>query len=354
MKALVPASLLPLLLLAPLAAQDVDLKVAPKKNTTSWFLHTMKQEQSIDFGGQQMESGSTLSWAYQITVKDVDDKGIASLEARIERIKGVITIPMMGDTEFDSATAPKGKEGKEGKEEDAEDEGGMGMPDFSSIGKTLTKFAGKSFTATIDEKGKVTLGEDATKLLESSMAGGNEMTRGMASGMASKESLSRLVEESFGSRPEKPLAVGAKWTTDEVEKANNMPIKSKLEMTLAKCDDASFEITATGTIEKSADVKLGNDASDEDAEGMKAMLESMKMKNGKLTSMHRISRTDQFVIESKSVSTMDIEMDSPMGGEMSMTNKSTTTTKRTTAAEAMATGKTDAKADSKEPAGSAK
>ena len=104
MKALVPTLLLPLFLIAPLAAQQVELKFAPKKDAPVWFQRTVKQAQNIDLGGQEMESGGTIDWAYQVLVKSVADDGTVGLEVRIERIKGSISVPMMGDFEFDSAT----------------------------------------------------------------------------------------------------------------------------------------------------------------------------------------------------------------------------------------------------------
>lgn len=351
MKALVPTLLLPLFLIAPLAAQQVELKFAPKKDAPVWFQRTVKQAQNIDLGGQEMESGGTIDWAYQVLVKSVADDGTVGLEVRIERIKGSISVPMMGDFEFDSATdKPAAGEAK------AEDEdSGMGMPDFSAVGKVVAKFAGKTVKATVDAKGTVKLDEESKTMIESSV--GDGMSAGMAGQFVSVHEFESLIEESIGHRPDKALAVGEKWTKEHTEGPQQMPMTSKVEMTLTKSDDEAFEITSAGTIDKQeAKGDKADDKGDDDDEGAamaREMMKSMKIKNGKVVSSQRISRKDGLVLESQGTTSFDMTMDSPMGqGEMNIGMKMTHTLKRTTAAEAMATAKP--KEAAKEGAGAPK
>jgi hypothetical protein len=63
-------------------------------------------------------------------------------------------------------------------------------------------------------------------------------------------------------------------------------------------------------------------------------MKSMKLKNGKATGSLKVSRKDGFVVEASNVVSFDAEIaDGPMG-EMQMSIKVTTSTKRTTEAEA--------------------
>ena len=100
--------------LVPLAAQgeEHDLRVTAKKGASLWFTQESKQEQSIDMGGQQMDMGNSTTYTVCTTVKDVDEKGQLVVETKIVRVKGTMTIPMMGDIEFDSADAPADKPGE--------------------------------------------------------------------------------------------------------------------------------------------------------------------------------------------------------------------------------------------------
>ena len=65
------------------------------------------------------------------------------------------------------------------------------------------------------------------------------------------------------------------------------------------------------------------------------MLAKMEIKNGKISGSSKISRKDGFLLDSKSHMTMDMSMPSPMGGDMTINQKVTITTKRTTAEAAM-------------------
>jgi hypothetical protein len=320
-----------LFLAAPLFAQgEIDLRSAAKKGASVWLLQEQKQESTIDMGGQELETAQTTIRTVQVTVKDVDDKGNLVVETKIVRVHGSATMPMgMGDIEFDSAD-----EGKEGDDED--DMGGMsGM-----MKKAQLAGAGKSFSAKVSPFGKVVeLTDGVAEIL-----GDGGMT---SPGAMTKTTLTQIVETAFGIVSDKPVAVGGKWQHKQQEAGSRMPVEHKIELTLAKADADSFEIIATGTVEKPA-AKEGDDKADDagsEEEAMaREMMKNMQMKNGKITGTQKISRQDGFVLESSNVMTMDVEMSGPMG-EMSMTVKATTSTKRTTAEAATAKKAEEKKAE---------
>lgn len=288
-----------------IAAQEHDLSIPAKKGTTVWLSKQEKVEQSIDVGGQEMETGKDVTTVLQCTVKDVDDKGMLIVETKIARIHGAMTLPMMGDVEFDSA-APAG-------DDDDDDGGGMGMPSTGAIVKSQTALAGKTFLAKVDSKGKVASIEGVAELLK-----GAKRSPMMPS--PTENDLRHMVEGAFGYVPEKPMAVGATWDHQTGE-GSTMP-SAALKLTLAKVDDAAFEITATGTVEPPK--ATGDDPRS------KAM-QSLKISSSKAAGTQHVSREDGFLIDSSNTVEMDATMDGPMGGEMSMKSKSTTTIKRTTA-----------------------
>lgn len=339
-------SLLTLLCLAaPLGAQGaIDLRTTAKKGATVWLLQEQKQEQTIDMGGQEMETSQSTTRTVQVTVKDVDDKGDLTVETKIVRVRGGMVMPMgMGDFEFDSLTDKP-------SDDDEEDDTGMGLGNMSNMLKKMQMTGvGKSFTAKVSRYGKVVELTDGVDAILGEGAGGGAM---MGGGGMSRDTLRQIVESAFGILSDKPVAVGAKWDHAQKEAGGQMPIEQKLELTLAKADADVFEITASGTVQKPGE---GDDKADpagaegaEEAAMVREMLRSMKMKNGKITGSQKISRKDGFTIESSNVVSIDIEMESPMG-EMAMSMKITNSTKRTTEAEALAK-----KSDKDEKKGAAK
>ncbi|MFY9344825.1 MAG: DUF6263 family protein [Planctomycetota bacterium] len=308
----------------PLFAQDaLDLRTAAKKGNSVWLVTTQKQDQVIEAMGQEMETGQTVTRTLQVTVLG-DEGGNLIVETKIARVQGSMVMPMgMGDVEFDSA-----------KPEAADDDEGMaGM-----MTKALTAGAGKSFRAKVSPHGKVVeLLDGAAELTKNEGGGGM-----MAGPSLSKGDLEQMVESAFGFVPEKPTAIGAKWEHVTSKADGRMPMQQKMELTLAKADAESFEITATGTVakpEEKADGKAdgkddGKSDEAEEAAMAREMMKSMKLSNGKLVGSQKVSRQDGFVVEATNTMTVDAEMSSQMG-DMKMSIKSVTTTKRTTEDAAM-------------------
>lgn len=330
-----------LALAAPAFAQgEIDLKVTTKKGASVWLQQESKQSQVIDMQGQEMETEQSTTRILQLTVKDVDDKGFV-VETKIVRVFGSMGLPMgMGDMDFDSATP----------DAEDEDDDGMGMGAMmGGLKKAMLAGAGKSFTAKVDAKGKVVeLMEDAKAMLKDEggggrMMGGPSMTEG---------ALKNMVEAAFGEVPEKPIAVGGKWEKSEQESAGRLPVKGKTELTLAKADAESYELTMAGTLEKPASDAAADgeklEGADEQAAMQQEMMKSMQVKNGKIVGMCRVSRTDGFVMEKTSTMSADIEMSAGPMGDMAMSMKMTETIKRTTA-EAAAPKKAEPKKEDAKP-----
>ncbi|MBX3464643.1 MAG: hypothetical protein KF830_15850 [Planctomycetes bacterium] len=301
-----------LALAAALPAQEHDLRVAAKKGATVWIAQESKVEQTIDMGGQEMETGRHSTTILQLTVKDVDDKGLLVVETKVARIHGSMTMPMLGDIEFDSAKADPG--------DDDGGRGGMGMPSPGAMAKAQTALAGKTFVAKVGPDGKVAAIEGADDLLKPGRRG-NRMTPS-----PTESDLKTLVESAFGMVPAQPTAIGGSWDHKLAEGAG-MPAVS-MKLTLAKVDADSFEVTAAGTIEPPKPGEQGDDM-------QRKMMESLKISNSKANGVQRVSRQDGFVLDAAHTVTMEATMDGPMGGEMSMQVKASTTVKRTTAAAAM-------------------
>lgn len=327
MKHISLGSVLLLGLAAALTAQGEthDLRTTTKKGAAVWIAQESKSERAIDMGGQQMDMGSTVTYLLQVTVADVDAKGMMTVEAKIGRVFGTMTVPMMGDIEFDSIDQ-KADAGP------AEEDGG-GMPDPDAIGQAMGSLAGAVFTAKVDPFGQVKSMEGVTKVIDAAQKKAGPMGGQMLGAHLNDSAMEHLVESAFGDLPEQPIAVGGSWQRNEDQKASRMNVSNKMKLTLAKHEAESFEITASGTVEKAAvAAEPAKDGEDARAAMQREMMAQMKIENGKITGTAKISRTDGFLIASSSTISMDMSMPSPMGGgEMTINQKVTTTTKRTTA-----------------------
>lgn len=313
---------------APLCAQDLDLKVTFKKGAAVWLQQEAKMEQAMDMGGQQMDMGNTVTYTLHAQVADVDDKGVATVELKVARVHGAMTLPMMGDVEFDSLNpAPEGDDGSDN----------FGMPNLDAIGAAMSSLAGNTFVVKIDRRGEVVSMDGVDKVLDAARKKAGRMGSQMLGAQLNDGMVKRLAESLFGERPEQAVAVGAAWETAEKEKgARNMQVVNKVKTTLAKASAEAFEFTMAGTIEKPANTDPGKGSADESEESAMAreMLSKMEMKNGKITGSAKYSRTDGFVIESTSTMSMSMTMPSPMGGEMAIDMTNRTTMKRVTEAAA--------------------
>lgn len=336
---------LPILFLAlPLAAQDHDLKINVPKGAAMVIVRTSDQSQMIDMGGQEFEQKTAMKIATQVTVRDVDAEGNLTVEAKVLRVSGGFTIPMMGDFAFDSIDMKAGDD----KPADGGGADEFGPPDFDAIGKAAASFAGTTYTAMLDGYGKVTKLEGADKAIDDLRKRAGGQGGQMLSSTFSEKSLEDIVRSAFGERPSKPTAIGATWERDDSKsEKDGTPTATKITLKLARVTDKAFEVEGEGIITKPEapkdEKKDGED--DESAAMMREMMSKMKIENGKVKGKTLVSREDGFVVEATSETTMDVKMPGPMG-DMSIKVHALVGTKRTTEAEAMAhAAKGDAKAD---------
>jgi len=331
------SSLLLLSLSASLAAQatEHDLRIKTQKCASVWMVQQAKMVQAIDMGVQQMDMGNTTTYSMQLTVKEIDEKGGLVVAAKLARIAGIMKLPMMGDVEFDSINR---KPGAVPAAAEDEFDGGMGMPDMDAVGAAMEGLAGSTFVAHVSAYGKVESIEGVEKALDAARRKAGRMGAQMLGAQLNEKNIEKLIGSAFGTLPEQAIAVGASWDRNDAGDSARAKVTNKTKLTLAKFGNESFEIAIAGTVEKAAgdaaDSEGGEDESEE-AAAAKEMLAGMSIKNGKISGTTKVSRKDSFVIESSSVMTMDMNLPSPMGGEMSIKQKVTTTTKRTTEADAM-------------------
>lgn len=287
-----------------LAAQEHDLRVQAAKGTSVWLRHTEKMSQTMDTPQGEMEMGQETTTIAHLTVLDVDAEGVLTVETKVARIQGSRAMPMMGDVEFDSAEDPN---------------------------DPMAKLAGKSFVAKVKPNGKVAALEGTEELLKKQRGAG---AMGMTANI-SEEMLRSLVETSFGSRPEKPVAVGGEW--EHKASGESGMGNAKIVLKLAKVEDGAFEVTGTGTVDLPKPDK---------GSPQPQMMENIKIGKSSVGGTQRVSRQDGFV----EASTMSVDIDATMShpmmdAEMSVQIKAVTRVERTTASAAKKATKAAAPAD---------
>jgi hypothetical protein len=311
-----------------LAAQSdkVTLRFAAPQNTTAFFVVSTKMEQNIDMGGQSMEMANTVHQTLAAKVLSADEKG-TKVEFEVCRTAGSMTVPMMGDIEFDSWT--------EKADKGAADEGDdFGMPNMDAIGRMLTSAAGKKFVATVDARGEITSIDGIKEAVDAAKQKGGGMGR-MMRGLVSEDSLRQVFAATVLRCSAEPVAVGGQWQLTEKPSAE-MPLDNKVKATLEKVAADQVTVKIDGTVTKpTADAGKGEakgekPAGEDDEEAMrKEMMEKMEIKDGKVSGNITASRTDGFLIAGESVTSMTMTMPSPMGGgEMVVENKVTSNVKR--------------------------
>ena len=325
-------------ILAPVAAQKVDLKIPAKKGDAAVFVYKQNVSQAIDLGGQQMDMGQAWSQDMSLTVIEVGADGVLTIEVNIARISGSFELPMMGSVDFDSKPAADEKDGKKKEEEEEEDDpmGGMGMPNAAALNKAVRAMVGRTFTAIVDSHGKVKKVDGIQKALEEakSKSGGGAA---MLSSMLSEDTVKQMVEAVFGELPKDAIAAGESWDGEvESDKGRNVPTARKTKLTLAKVDADKAEIAVAGTVDmlkpetkKEGDKPKAGEGEEDEAAQARQMMENAKIENGKITGTISVSRKDGFVLRSEIKMSMDIKAPSPMGGgDMNIGVTSTTTCER--------------------------
>ena len=298
-----------LALCSTVAAQGaLDLKIPAKKGASVWLLDEVVDEKTISMEGQEFETVLKSTSVLQLTVKDIDDKGRLVVTTRIARIHGDMTLPNIV-IDFDSM-APA---------DDEDDDGAEMTP--ASIRKGLLAGAGKTFTATIDDRGQsIELLDDAKDVLQ-------EADLAARSGMGATltaDSLRNLLRRAFGDLPGKPAAIGATW---RAESRDARELGLTRELKLAKADAATFE----SAIASSAEAPKADAAE----EGVVVVVnkKAPKAKDAVIRGACRASRTDGFVLAAEETITATLEGAGPDGqGTVSLSLRRSL--QRTTAAAA--------------------
>lgn len=303
------------LLSLPLAAQDAQklgTKLGAKKGDAAAFVVRGKQKQEIDMGGQTMEAGNQLTHDIAIKVADVDDQGNLTVEVHMKRIRGSIEMPMMGSIEFDTAKK---------SDDEGGDEGGFGMPTGATMASAMRPLTEKALIAKVSPRGKVESIQGLEEALEKARSSAGPMGGGMLAGVISEGPVRAIVSGLFGLMPEEPVAVGGTWQRVETD-GGRMPMKQSATVTLKSLSADSYEIALSGTIQpptkEDIEKMLEGEGDGENAEMARAMLETMKIKNGKLDGQSTVDRSTGFVKTGKNTVKMDMTMESPMGGDMTI------------------------------------
>ncbi|MFN9304589.1 MAG: hypothetical protein ACK6DT_00785 [Planctomycetota bacterium] len=281
-----------LALCTPVAAQGpLDLKIQAKKGASVWLLDEFVDAKVISMEGQEFETVLKSTSVLHLTVEDVDDKGRLVVTTRIARIHGDMSLPN-AVIDFDSM-APA-------DDDEADEDDGSGMTP-ARIRTVLLAGAGKSFRATIDDRGQgVELLDDAKDVLQ-------EADLAARSGMGTTltaASLRDLLRRAFGERPGQPVAIGATWRS-----ASNDARELKLtrELKLAKADAATFEVAIASNAEAAK--------ADGEEEGVAVVVNknAPKAKDAAIRGVCRASRTDGFVLAAEETITATLEGAGPDG-----------------------------------------
>jgi hypothetical protein len=311
-------------------SEKVTLRFAATPDTTVFLVVTTTMAQNIDMGGQSMEMSNTVHQTLAAKVLSADDKGV-KVEFEVCRTAGSMTMPMMGDVEFDSWTQ---KNDKEASDEEGDD---FGMPNMDAIGKMMTSAAGRKFVATVDARGEITAIDGVKEAVEAAKQKGGGMGR-MMRGLVSEDSLRQVFAATLLRCPAEAVVVGGQWERSEKRSAD-MPLDNKIKATLERVADDQVTLKIEGTVSKPPDEAGKGEAkgektegeTDEEASMRKEMMEKMTITDGSVTGSVTASRKDGFLLSGKSVTKMTMTMPSPMGGgEMTIESEVSNLVKRVT------------------------
>lgn len=282
------------LLAVPAVAQDkLALKCNAPVGTTAWFTSKSTTSQQVDMGVQQMEMGNAIEIVLGTKVLAANEDGSLSVETTFAVVRGRMELPMMGEVAFDSTSEEEGD-------------------DPMGIGNAMTALAGAKVTATVSAAGKITRLDGLDKVLaDARKKAGGMMGGQMLAGTLNEGMIQRQIQAVFGNLPKEPTAVGGTWEVDDfTAEQKDSPVTSKVQLTLAKVDADSAEITMAGTLEKKA-IKEGDAPP---ARGGMPDMKDIKIKNGVLKGSETISRKDGMVLRCSHEMSMDLSMPNPMGG----------------------------------------
>lgn len=287
-------------------------------------------EQAIDMGGQTMDMGNDSTQVLEFEVKERNADGALSVVVRVLRTSGTMTLPMMGDVEFDSAA----------KVVEAEAEvDDFGAP-TDAIKQALTALAGQEFTATVTPAGKVGKIDGISAFVDAARAKAGQMGAQMLGGVINEGAVRQMLEGAFVELPKDSVA-GKPWKVDGTrEGSRGMKMLIDGTMVIEGADAKEVIVSGQGTLRmapaEKAEASQGDDGEDDgESAGIRAMLAKMKIENATTSSKSTVSRQDGMVLKNRLEMAMDLTMPSPMGGgDMTIEQRTVTTVTRVSAEEA--------------------
>jgi len=210
-------------------ASAVQLSLKLNKGKTYFERTMIEQKMTQEMMGQQQIINLTIGMIQKADVLDVDSQGNMRIRYTYTWTRIKQDGPM-GSMDFDSAkqtTPPAGAEG------------------FAAL-------VGQSFSVRISPKGKVL---DVNGVKEMAEAVRQKLPPGanpadMSSPLSSfleEQSIREMTEQSMAVYPEKPVDVGASWTTKQTIK-RGMPMFTESKLTLQKLEGGVATIALAGTI----------------------------------------------------------------------------------------------------------
>ncbi len=224
-------------------ATKYNLRPEFKKGTKTAYQTVGDNSNTQDMGMGEMVSSSKTTYDIQLEVKELDEKGGASLELTYDRIRDELSDPQGDDSSYDSATDDV---------EDAGDAAPEALRKDHTFTLTMDKFAQVSKVDGADEYLKAVtekLGEQAGAMLE---------MQGVA------DSISQAIKTIHRATPESDVALKDTWerewstekkaigtltftatyTFEAIEEKNGhkcAKITGKIETSFEKSDDAMYD-----------------------------------------------------------------------------------------------------------------
>jgi len=169
----------------------------------------MSQKNVIE--SDAITSDQDFKFVLKQTVKDVSDKGEATIDTTFEVVK--FTLSGFGDSTYDSEKDKK-------------------APD-DPIGQALASLLGQTFTMKMDAAGTVTSVKGFDKISDKMVEPldeGAQMAKNWIRAMYNDDVQKAMMQQAFVQLPAEPVAAGAKWSNDF---STNLPMAGSLDFAVA-------------------------------------------------------------------------------------------------------------------------
>ncbi|HKB15661.1 MAG TPA: DUF6263 family protein, partial [Planctomycetota bacterium] len=297
------------------AGEKVSLRLNVRKGDRFAYRFTMDTDQSMKMGGADMGSKVQVEKALAYTVEEVAEDGSAWIEVKVGTIRGKMTMPMMGEMEFDTSKPEE------------EDSGPMA----AMTTKPLTAMAGKSFRMKLTASGRLVEVRGVAEAMKGAFGEGGEgggMMGKVMKDMYTDEGVRKSSEGYFARVPEAPVAPGSAWDTefDMPRSGPGLDVVFRGKSKLEKADGTEASIATEGTLSmRESPASAKTEAEDPMEAQAAALMRDMKIEKGELRSAMRVSRKDGLPLGSTTESRIEMTMPNPMGGDGTRIRTVTTT-----------------------------